>query len=48
MTGRIIPKSTVTTADNGAHNALDLDIFVCTLAGIIFESTFFESHVTLN
>ena len=26
MTGRIIPKSTVTTADSGAHNALDLDV----------------------
>jgi len=48
MTERIIPKSTVTTSDSGAHNAVDLDIFVCTLAGIMFESTFFESHVNLK
>ena len=26
MTEKVIPKSTVTTADSGAHNAVDLDI----------------------
>ena len=46
MTEKVIPKSTVTTADSGAHNAVDLDIVISETGGV--ETTAQGSGVSIG